>query len=75
MKVSTKIDNTRTLIKKAIQANEGLIAKIKEQAEGNFLDADATRMIISASHENRALKAVLNSLRGNHKGLERILKV
>lgn len=67
---------TQTLIKKAIQANEGLIAKIEEEArECGFLNADATRMIICARYENRALKAVLSSLKGNHRDLERILKV
>lgn len=67
---------TQTLIKKAIQANEGLIAKIEKQTgECNFLTADATRMILCARHENRALKAVLSSLKGNHRDLEKILKV
>lgn len=64
---------TQSLIKKAIQANEGLIAKIEKQT--SFLDADATRMILYARHENRVLKAVLSSLRDNHRDLERILKV
>ncbi len=59
---------TRTLIKKAIKFNRGLIAEIQEKEHRCQTDKE---MLREARAENRVLQAVLNSLRGNHRDLER----
>lgn len=73
IKTNVTIDKiTKRFIRKAIQANEKLIAEITERAKAlGMLSIDGSKMIAVAHGENRAFQAVLNSLKGNHKDLER----